>query len=104
MRSRSHFTGFSPPTAADYVSRPANAFILLLDVLVDVPQQDLTEAFDLGLCKQMLESRTTFSRYFEGIHEDKQQGRSRLLLSEELKTMYPEDEKVSEMWVARDLP
>lgn len=69
-----------------------------------VPQQDLTEAFDLGLCKQMLESRTTFSRYFEGIHEDKQQGRSRLLLSEELKTMYPEDEKVSEMWVARDLP
>lgn len=47
----------------------------------------------------MFESRTIFGRFFEGVDLDKVHQRGRFLPSQELQTLFPEDNEAGMEWV-----
>ncbi|CCM03128.1 uncharacterized protein FIBRA_05249 [Fibroporia radiculosa] len=52
------------------------------------------------IARNMFEGRTIFGRYFDGVEVDEEQSRGRLLPTEELKTLYPEDNQAGAAWAA----
>ncbi|KAL6310145.1 hypothetical protein BKA93DRAFT_186024 [Sparassis latifolia] len=66
-----------------------------------VAEEDICPAtFTVEVARELFNSRTAFARYFEDIElGDRQRGR--MLLSNELKTIYPDDDRAGEAWVSR---
>jgi len=56
------------------------------------------------LARKMFESRTIFGRFFEDVQEDEKHQRGRLLPSEELRVLFPEDDDAGASWIAEDHP
>lgn len=68
----------------------------------DAAEEDL-HPIDMrkSVVRRMFESRSVLSRYFEGVELDKTHTRGRLLPTQELQIMFPEDDQVGSSWVRR---
>ncbi|KZT02433.1 uncharacterized protein LAESUDRAFT_738725 [Laetiporus sulphureus 93-53] len=66
-----------------------------------VAESDLTPVrLDRSIARCMFESRTIFGRFFEDVEMNESQHRGRLLPSEELQTLFPEDDSAGALWIA----
>ncbi|KAI0931746.1 hypothetical protein AcW2_000568 [Taiwanofungus camphoratus] len=78
-------------------------------ILVDgskkyVAEEDLSPICPTkGIVREMLKSRSVFGQYFEGVQvSDAASQRGRLLLTQELQTLYPEDNYAGSLWVGQN--
>lgn len=53
------------------------------------------------MVRRMFENRSTMARFFEGVELHKTHKRGRLLPTQELQSMFPEDDQVGSSWVRR---
>ena len=51
--------------------------------------------------RRMFENRSAMGRFFEGVELDEPRKRGRLLPTQELQSMFPEDDQVGSSWVRR---
>lgn len=98
-------TGLSPLMEANAV-RSTRYYCLLPNSPVarsDAAEEDLhpVGVVDMRVMRRMFQNRSILGRYFEGVELDKTHSRGRLLPTQELQSMYPEDDQVGSSWVCR---
>jgi len=70
-----------------------------------VAEEDLSPVvLSKDIARRMFEGHTVLGRYFEGAQENEVHQRGRLLPSQELKTLYPEDDLAGALWVSDGRP